>query len=155
MKDQCQKYVVEIDRLEQLVMARDEELKYTKRIMKKKEDSQEETTKSFNLKIKAIEEELKESFATAYKNMSDKNKLIEIECNSLLHNLTALERSTMHGHHVVPTKVNIGLMLKTKDSAERIKNFVISKEVNNAMVSVRLRVCYYLNNKTYIYKHPY
>jgi hypothetical protein len=126
LKEQCKKQQEEISRLEQIVMLRDEELKYSQKALSKKDSTLEEITESQTKKIKAIEAELRDMFGKNQAAVVERHKLIDVECNNLLQHIMGLERSSMHGHHMVPTSVNVGLMVKIRESAETIKGMIMT-----------------------------
>ena len=113
-----------IVKLETQLMAKEEELKYMKIRLDKKERSLEESRKLLEMKSKAAEEEVKQSFAESHAALIQKYRVIEHLAGRLLPLITAIERSSMHGRHLIPSETNMSLIMKLKDGVQQITSTI-------------------------------
>jgi uncharacterized phage infection (PIP) family protein YhgE len=136
-----------IIKLETQLMSREEEVKYLKNKLGKKEQSLEESKKLLELKAKAIEDEVRQSFVESHATLMHKYRVIEQSTSRLLPLITAVERSTMHGRHMIPTETNMSMIVKLKEGIQHIASAVSDASslqiVRSSSNSKENQVCQY------------
>lgn len=114
------KHCETIIQLEKRCMALEEELNYTKKVLKTKEKNLHEESHLVDLKVQAIDVQYKEAYGKMKKVLSTNNKAIKAEISKLYYILSMLERNTQHGRHVTLSETNVGLLLKLRSGLENI-----------------------------------
>lgn len=109
-----------IIKLEKRCMVLDEELNYTKKILKTKEKSLEEESTLVDLKVQAIDAEYQQSYGEMKKILTKNNRSIRHEVSKLFYVLSMIERNTLHGRHLTLSETNVGLLLKLRSGLEDI-----------------------------------
>jgi DNA-binding ferritin-like protein (Dps family) len=103
-------------------MAVEEELNYTKKILKTKEKNLQEESHLVDLKVQAIDAEYKQSYGEMKKILSKNNKSVKLEVSKLFYVLSMIEQNTMHGRHLTLSETNVGLLLKLRSGLEDINS---------------------------------
>jgi hypothetical protein len=99
----------------------------------------EESAKLLNLKSKAIEVELQQSFENSHKSLIHKQRIIDFEVSKLIPLILAIERNSMHGRHLIPSETNVGIILKMKETMEILKQLLT--ETNSLKIVSSSKVC--------------
>jgi hypothetical protein len=113
-----------IVQLETQLMSREEELKYLKKRLDQKERNLEESKVLLEKKSKAAEDEVRQSFAESHAALMHKYRVIEHSAAKLLPLICAIERSTMHGRHMIPSETNMSMIIKLKEGVQQIQDTV-------------------------------
>lgn len=113
-----------IVQLETQLMSREEELKYLKKRLDQKERNLEESKTLLEKKSKAVEDEVRRSFAESHAALMRKYRTIEHSAAKLLPLICAIERSTMHGRHMIPSETNMSMIIKLKEGVQHIKDTI-------------------------------
>lgn len=111
-----------IIKLEKRCIALEEELNYTKKMLKAKDKSLEEESHLVDLKVQAIDAEYKQSYGEMKKILTKNNKTVKHEVSKLFYVLSMIERNTLHGRHLTLSETNVGLLLKMRSGLEDINN---------------------------------
>jgi len=122
-------------KLEKRCMALEEELNYTKKILKTKEKNREEESHLVDLKVQAIDAEYKQSYGEMKKILTKNNQSIRREVSKLFYVLTMIERNTLHGRHLTLSETNVGLLLKLRSGLEDINSACDDPGSSNTMLS--------------------
>mmetsp|Transcript_985 Transcript_985/g.2125 ORF Transcript_985/g.2125 Transcript_985/m.2125 type:complete len:423 (+) Transcript_985:61-1329(+) len=115
-KQHCESII----KLEKRCMALEEELNYTKKLLKSKERNLQEESALVELKVKAIDAEYKQSFGEMKKALNKNENTVKSEVSKLFYLLSMLERNTLHGRHLAKSETNVGLLLKLRSSLDVI-----------------------------------
>jgi hypothetical protein len=113
-----------IVQLETQLMSREEELKYLKKRLDQKERNLEESKVLLEKKSQAVEDEVRQSFAESHAALMHKYRVIEHSAAKLLPLICAIERSTMHGRHMIPSETNMSMIIKLKEGVQQIQDTV-------------------------------
>lgn len=107
-------------KLEKRCMALEDELNYTKKVLKSKDKHLQEESALVELKVQAIDAEYKQSYGALKKNMFKNGKTIKSEVSKMFYLLSMLEQNTLHGRHLTLSETNVGLLLKLRSSLDDI-----------------------------------
>lgn len=113
-----------IVQLETQLMSKEEELKYLKKRLDQKEKTLEESKILLEKKAKAVEDEVRQSFAESHAALMHKYRVLEHSASKLLPLICAIERSTMHGRHMIPSETNMSMIIKLKEGVQQIKDTI-------------------------------
>lgn len=109
-------------KLEKRCLALEDELNYTKKVLKTKEKNLLEESHVVDLKVQAIDAEYKQSYGDMKKTLTRNSKSIKSVVLNLFYLLSMLERNTLHGRHLTLSETNVGLLLKLRSGLECIQN---------------------------------
>lgn len=117
MKKQHEKIVAS---LEKRCSALEDELNYTKKVLKAKENSLKKESDLIELKVQAIETEYKQHYKDMKKKLILNNEAVKTEASKLHHVLDMIERNTLHGRHFAMSETNVGLLMKLRTGLNAI-----------------------------------
>lgn len=120
---------------------KNQEIEFLKTKLNQMDRNRDESRKLFDKKVKAIEEEMKESLNETIHKLSENHSGIYSGLNHLLPLIETIERSSLHGRHFVPSETNLGIVVKMKQIILDLIKFTNHNNIfekNSTLVSLLL-----------------
>jgi hypothetical protein len=113
-------------KLEAQLILKEKEIQFLRKKVVQCERNLDDSKNRFDQKIKAIQRELDDSILESRQHNQQKQESFFSSLNELLPLVEALERSSLHGRHFVPSETNVAILLKMKQIT-----LALSQEITN------------------------
>lgn len=102
------------------------ELNYDKQSQQHRYNKLHDQHKADEIRYEAAIHNLKQALENANHKDTFRDTTMMNDCNQLLRTIASLEKHSLHGHHVVDSKITIGLLLKAKHCIHSLKSSIDS-----------------------------
>jgi molecular chaperone GrpE (heat shock protein) len=100
--------------LEAQLTLKEQEIQFLRKKITQYEKNLDDSKNRFDQKIKAIKREFDDCAKEALQELQQKQELVFSSIGELLPLVEALERSSLHGRHFVPSETNVAILFKMK-----------------------------------------